>query len=110
MGSLAAGPAQSGQAEDNMTTTTESRSETRTWQEDLTTDGTCVVERIQQLIQEGNIRRVIVKHEGEIILELPLTVGVVGALLVPQVAALAAVAALVTSCTITVEREEPASE
>ena len=110
MGSLEVGPPQSGQAEDGQGTTTELRSETRTWQENLTMDGTCVVERIPQL----NPRRATFvasssSIEGEIILELPLTVGVVGALLVPQVAALAAVAALVTSCTITVEREEPAA-
>ena len=49
----------------------------------------------------------IIKPDGHTLLEIPLTLGVVGALLAPQVAALGALAALVTRCTITVEREEP---
>lgn len=79
----------------------------RTWQEDFTASGDSIVEQVQKLLKEGNVRRIIVKHDGDIILELPLTVGVAAALLQPQLAGLAAVAALVTSCTITVEREEP---
>jgi Domain of unknown function (DUF4342) len=53
-------------------------------------------------------RRVIIAHEGRTLLEIPLTLGVVGALLAPQVAALGALAALVTRCTLTIEHEEPA--
>jgi hypothetical protein len=90
-----------------MTATARPPCEARTWQEELTATGDCLVEQIQRLVREGNVRRVIIKHEGDTVLELPLTVGVVGALLAPQVAALGAVAALVTSCTITVERQGP---
>jgi hypothetical protein len=90
-----------------MTATTGPPREPRTWQEEFRATGDCLVEQVQRLVREGNVRRVIVEHEGDIVLELPLTVGVVGALLAPQVAALGALAALVTSCTITVERQEP---
>lgn len=80
----------------------------RTWQEELQTTGEQLVARVKELVAEGNVRRLIVKHDGHTILELPLTLGVVGALLAPQLAALGAVAALIADCTITVEREEPA--
>jgi hypothetical protein len=80
---------------------------TRTWREQFTADGDSVVEKVQKLIHEGNVRHIVVEHDGQVIFELPLTVGVVAALLQPQIAGLAAVAALVTSCTITVERDEP---
>ncbi len=80
---------------------------TRSWQDELTATGDELVARVRGLVGEGNVRRVIIKHDGHTLLEIPLTLGVVGALLAPQVAALGALAALVTRCTITVEREEP---
>jgi hypothetical protein len=79
----------------------------RSWQEELTATGDELVARVRQLVQEGNVRRIIIKHDERTLLEIPLTLGVVGALLAPQVAALGALAALVTRCTLTVEREEP---
>jgi aryl-alcohol dehydrogenase-like predicted oxidoreductase len=61
--------------------------------------------KIKELVHEGNIRRVnILNEEGERILEIPLTVGVVGALLLPSLAAIGAVAAIVTKCTLEIER------
>jgi len=66
-----------------------------------------LIEKVKELIREGNITRIIVKDEkGKTLLEMPATVGVVGAILVPWLAALGAVAALATRCTIIVEREE----
>jgi Domain of unknown function (DUF4342) len=62
--------------------------------------------QIQRLVHEGSVRRVLVKHpDGHIIVEFPLLVGVVGAALVPVWAALGAVLALVTDCTIEVEKQ-----
>ena len=80
---------------------------TRSWQDELTATGDELVAQVRGLVGEGNVRRVIIKHDGHTLLEIPLTLGVVGALLAPQVAALGALAALVTRCIITVEREEP---
>jgi hypothetical protein len=58
-------------------------------------------------VHQGNIRRMIIKNEeGKVLVELPLTLGVVGALLVPTLAAIGAIAALVTDCTIVVEKVE----
>jgi hypothetical protein len=79
----------------------------RRWQDELTVLGDELVARVRELLQEGNVRRIIISHEGRTMLEIPLTLGVVGALLAPQIAALGAMAALLTRCTLTVEREAP---
>jgi len=66
-----------------------------------------LIEKVRQLIHEGNVTRIVVKDErGKTLFEIPVTVGVVGAILVPWLAALGAIAALATRCTIVVERAE----
>jgi hypothetical protein len=81
--------------------------EKKTWTEEIKVAGEGLVAKIKELVHEGNVRRVTIKNEkGEVVVEFPLTVGVVGALLVPTLAAVGAVAALVTNCTIIVERQE----
>ena len=76
--------------------------------EKFTVSGNQVVEKVKQLIHEGNIRRVRLLHDGKTIIEIPLTVGapvaVAGILAAPVLAALGAFAALVTECTIEVEK------
>ena len=75
--------------------------------EEFTVNGEELLAKVKSLINEGNIRRIIIKDEaGKTLVELPLTIGVVGALLVPVLAAVGAIAALVTKCTIIVERRE----
>jgi len=78
--------------------------------EKFTVSGSQLVEKIKQLIHEGNIRRVRVIHKGNTILEIPLTIGApaaaVVALAAPLLAALGAFAALVTECVIEVEKIE----
>jgi hypothetical protein len=65
-----------------------------------------LVKRFKELVHEGNIRRIIIKdREGKSLVEFPLTIGVVGTVLVPVLAAVGAIAALVTECSITVERK-----
>ena len=78
--------------------------------EEIHISGDMLVSKIKELVREGNIRRVVIKNEeGRTLVEFPVTVGVVGAVLVPQLAALGAVAALVAHCTLVVEKvEEPA--
>jgi len=78
--------------------------------QEFTISGDEVVAKFKELIHEGNIRRVIIKNEdGRTMLEVPLTLGLVGAALLPVLAAIGAAAAIATRCTIVVEREEPAS-
>ena len=68
--------------------------------------GEDVFKKINEVIKEGNVRRISIKDKsGKTIAEFPLTVGVVGVALAPVVAAIGAIAALVTECTIMVERE-----
>ena len=78
--------------------------------EKFTISGDKLVEKVKQLIREGNIRRVRVIHEGKTVLEIPLTIGAsataVMILAAPLLAALGAFAALVTKCTIEVEKVE----
>lgn len=66
-----------------------------------------LLSKVKELIKQGNVRKIIIKDKsGKTLIELPLTIGVVGVLLAPVWAAVGAVAALVTECTITVEREK----
>lgn len=76
----------------------------RTRTERFELDGHEILQEIKKIIAEGNARRIIIKsEEGTTLIEIPLTVGVVGALLVPAWAALGAIAAIVTKATIEVE-------
>jgi len=78
--------------------------------EDIKVDGEELLAKVRELIHEGNVRRVIIKNgEGTVLIEIPLTLGVAGAVILPTLAAVGAIAALVTDCSITVERrvEEP---
>lgn len=73
--------------------------------EEFRVKGEDLLARIKELLHEGNIRRIIIKNEDGIsLIEVPLTLGVVGAVLIPVWAALGALAALATSCTIVIER------
>jgi len=78
--------------------------------EKFTVSGSQLVEKIKQLVHEGNIRRVRLLHKGRPLIDIPLTVGAPAAaatvLAAPVLAALAAIAALVTECTIEVEKVE----
>ena len=75
--------------------------------EEFRVKGEELLGKVKELIREGNIRRIIIDNEdGRTLLEIPMTIGVVGALLLPVLAAVGAVAALVTNCTIRVERRE----
>ncbi len=78
--------------------------------EKFTVSGSQLVDKVKQLIHEGNIRRVRVLHEGRIVLEIPLSIGApaaaIGIMMAPVLAAIGAFAALVTECTIEVEKIE----
>lgn len=76
-------------------------------QEEFKVSGEELLGKVKQIIKEGNVRRIIIKNkDGKTLVELPLTVGVIGAVLAPPLAAVGAIAALVTECTIIVIRDE----
>ena len=69
--------------------------------------GEKLLETVRKLISEGNVRKITIKDKkGKTIVAFPLTIGVVGAVIAPVLAAIGAIAALITECTIEVEREE----
>lgn len=79
---------------------------TKKQKEEIKVEGKNVVKKLKSLIKEGNVRRLTVKdNKGKIILSLPVTASVIGALIVPPLIVVGAIAALITECTITVERK-----
>ncbi|MEW5825389.1 MAG: DUF4342 domain-containing protein [Candidatus Bipolaricaulota bacterium] len=73
--------------------------------EELNVQGEDLVRTVKELVHQGNIRRITIKNkEGRVLMEVPLTLGLVGAVLLPTLAALGALAALLTECSIVVER------
>ncbi|MEM2107669.1 MAG: DUF4342 domain-containing protein [Candidatus Bathyarchaeia archaeon] len=75
--------------------------------EEFSVSASNLVDRVKELLHEGNVTRIIVKDEkGKALLEIPVTVGVIGTVLAPWLAALGVIAALATNCRIIVERRE----
>jgi CBS domain-containing protein len=76
--------------------------------EEFQFSGDTLVSKIKELVREGNIRRIVIKNdEGRALLDIPLTIGVVGTLVAPQLAAIGALAALVFRGSIVIEKETP---
>ena len=65
------------------------------------------MDAVKKVLHEGNVRRIVIKQEGRTVAEFPMTVGVVGAVVAPVLAAVGALAAVLTECTIEVERSGP---
>lgn len=79
----------------------------KTHTEEFKIDGEKLIAKIKELLHEGNIRKLIIKDkDGKVLMEIPMTFGVVGVLLAPQLAAIGAIAALVTEATLVVEKSE----
>ena len=83
--------------------------EERTWWETIKVEGGELLERVKELIHEGNVRRIVIRQGERSVAEFPLTVGVVGTVAAPVLAAVGAIAALLTNCSIEVQREASAA-
>ena len=81
----------------------------KTFWQTIETSGEQLVNAVKQLVEAGNVRRIRVRQKDRVIAEFPLTVGVVGTLIAPVLAAVGALTAVLTECTIEVERVESAS-
>jgi len=82
-------------------------SEEKVRTEEFSVNGEDLISKIKEIIHEGKIRRIIIKKKGgDTVMEIPMTLGVVGALIAPQLAAIGAIAALVTEATVVVEKVE----
>jgi hypothetical protein len=79
----------------------------RTWWEKIEGTTDQILAQIKRLIDEGNVRRVLVKQQGKVIAEFPLTVGVVGTVIAPVAAAIGALTAVLADCSIEVEKTSP---
>jgi hypothetical protein len=82
----------------------------KTFWETLKAEGDAGIDAVKERIHKGNVRRVVVRHDGRTVAEFPLTAGVVGAVLAPMLAAIAAIVAVAKDCTIHVEQSSPESK
>jgi hypothetical protein len=76
----------------------------RTIWETIKLEGFNLADRLENLIKEGNVRRVVVEHQGKTVAEFPLTAGIIGAVIAPVAAAIGGLVAILKDCTIKVER------
>jgi len=81
----------------------------KTCWESVKTEGSAVLDRLKDIVREGNVRRVRVRQKDRTIAEFPLTAGVVGAVFAPALAAIGALLALANDCSIDIQREQPAA-
>ena len=79
--------------------------EARTWWETIKVEGGELLEKVKALVREGNVRRIVIRQGDRSVAEFPLTVGLVGTVAAPMLAAVGALAALLTNCSIEVQRE-----
>ena len=76
--------------------------------EEIHVMGSNLVDKVKELIHEGNVQRIIIKNEqGQTIVEIPVTLAAIGVVAAPELAAVGAIAGFVTKCTLVVERREP---
>ncbi len=81
--------------------------EQKSYQEELQVMGEQLLSKVRELIHEGNVRRIIIKQDGNTIMEIPLAFGVVGVIAAPVLVAVGAISALIAQCSIEVVRSEP---
>ena len=86
------------------------RSQERTVVEEFQVTGRELVRKVEELIHEGNIRRIVIRQNGRVLLDIPLAVAVVGAVLAPVLAAVGALAAIVANCTCLLYTSDAADE
>jgi hypothetical protein len=76
--------------------------------EEFKVNGEDLLKKVKEIIAEGNVHKIGIKNkEGKVLMQIPLTLGIIGAVLLPVLAAVGAIAALLIECTIVVEREDP---
>ena len=76
----------------------------QTFKESFKVAGSQLIDAFKKLVHEGNVRRVVIKQGDQVIVEFPLTIGVIGTVVAPVLAAIGAIAAMINECTLEVER------
>ena len=82
----------------------------QTFRESFKVAGGQLIDAVKKLVHEGNVRRVIIKQGDQVVVEFPLTVGVIGTVIAPVLAAIGAIAAMINECTLEVERVKGKSD
>lgn len=77
------------------------------WTEEFSVRSSEVIDKVKELIREGNVNKIRIKHEGRVLAEIPVALGAIGAVVLPQLAALGVLVAVFKRCTIEVVRQEP---
>lgn len=77
------------------------------WKEEFTVKGTEITEKVKEVLRQGNVSKIIIKHEGKRVVEIPVVLGAIGGLLLPELAVLGLLGALFKQYTIELERAEP---
>ena len=80
------------------------------WTEEFSVKSGEVMDKVKELIREGNVTKIRVKHEGKVLVEIPVTLGAIGAMVLPQIAALGVLVAVFKRCTIEVVRGEEGTD
>lgn len=78
-----------------------------TWKEEFTVKGTEITEKVKEVLRQGNISKITVKQDGKKVVEIPVVLGAIGGLLLPELAVLGLLGALLKQYTIELERGEP---
>lgn len=78
----------------------------QSWKEKIQVKGEQLVEKIKELLREGNVTRIVIRKGEDVLVEIPVTWGAIGAVMAPALAVVGVVAALVTNCTIEVQRRK----
>ncbi|TWH48824.1 DUF4342 domain-containing protein [Sporomusa sp. KB1] len=76
------------------------------WTEEFSVRSTEVIDKVKELIREGNVNKIRVKHEGRVLADIPVALGAIGAVVLPQLAAVGVLVAVFKRCTIEVVRED----
>jgi hypothetical protein len=76
----------------------------KTWWESIKVEGSQLLDHVKKILHEGNVRRIVIKQGKRTVAEFPLTIGVVGTMFAPILAAVGVLAAMLTECTLEVER------
>ena len=80
------------------------------WTEEFSVRSTEVIDKVKELIHEGNVNKIRIKHDGRVLAEIPVALGAIGAVVLPQLAAVGVLVAVFKRCTIEVIREEAAQD
>lgn len=75
------------------------------WTETMSVKGNEVIDKLKTVVQSGNVNRIVIKKDNSVILDIPVTAGAISAVVMPKIAAIGTAVALMTKCTIEVERE-----